>query len=358
MPDNTLPVTTGRPALSIEGQAASDLDAALFELVVSERSDGMAQAELAFGNWGTSNGSPGYPLFDRRRLEFGKRLEIRIMDARVFAGRISAIGGRFPTSGAGNAELVVLAEDKLQDLRMTRRTRSFDQKSDADVARSIASDHGLSAQISLSGPVHKALSQVNQSDLAFLRDRARASNAEIWLEDDALHMAQRPNRASGNAVALSYGTSLRQFDVRADLAGQRTSLTVSGWSVADKRAVSEQATDSVLSSELGNGDGGIGLLQRAFGQRAETVAHMLPVSADEARGIAEGWLRHLGRRFVAGRGTAGPTPALRTGKQVELSGLGPLFNGSYTLTEVCHRFDVTRGLRTDFAVERPSIGRP
>lgn len=358
MPEASLPVASARPSLRIEGQAASDLDAALFEMVLMERTDGMANAELVFGNWGTTNGAPGYPLFDRQRLEFGKRIEVRIADTRVFEGRITALEGRFPTSGAGNAEIAVYAEDKLQDLRMTRRTRSFDQVSDADAARRIASDHGISAQIDLSGPTHQVLSQVNQSDLAFLRDRVRALNGEIWIEDGSLHVAQRSSRTTGNPLELSYGNSLQRFDVRADLANQRTALSVSGWSPADKQAIKEEATDSVLSNEVAAGDGGIGLLQRAFGARAENVAHLHPVTAAEARAISEGWLRHIGRRFVCGSGTAGPEPRLRTGKRVDLRGLGALFNGIYTLTEVCHRFDVASGLRTDFCVERAAIGRP
>jgi len=357
MSEVSIPIASAKPMLSIDGQDAPELDTALFELVVAERSDGLARAEVAFGNWGTVDGSSGYTLFDRRKLEFGKRLEVRIAGTRVFTGRIMALEGLFPKSGAGNAELLVLAEDKLQDLRMTRRTRSFAQMSDGDVARSLASDHGLRAEINLSGPTHVVLTQVNQSDLAFLRDRARALNAEIWVDDDTLHVAQRPSRNSGAAIALSYGTSLQSFTVRADLAGQRTSLSVSGWSPADKQAVHEEASASVLSSELEGGDGGISILQQVLGARSDSVSHLMPANADEARGIAEAWLRQLGRRFVCGRGTARPEAQLRVGKHVDLGGVGPMFSGLYTLTEVSHRFDVAQGLRSEFAVERPAIGR-
>ena len=37
--------------------------------------------------------------------------------------------------------------------------------------RTIASDHSLTPEIDASGPTHKVLAQVNQSDLAFLRER-------------------------------------------------------------------------------------------------------------------------------------------------------------------------------------------
>lgn len=358
MPEANLPLDSSRPTIVIEGQPASDLAAALFDLRVEERSDGMAHCELAFGCWGlTPDGSHGYTLYGRDRLEFGKRIEVKLRDERIFAGRIFAIEGRFPEGGAGEAEVVVHAEDRLQDLRMTRRTRCFAQVTDADIARLIASDHGLTAEVDLSGPTYPVLAQVNQSDLVFLRERARAAGGEIWLVDEELHVATRPARAGGDTVVLAYGSTLRGFDVRADLALQRTRLSVGGWDVRGKQAVREDAMDSVLSGELDGGDGGAALLQRAFGERADSVAHLNPADAADARALAESWMRQIGRRFVTGRGIANPDARLKPGARVDLSGLGPMFNGKYTVTESCHRFDTREGARTEFSVERAAVGR-
>src|SRR5690606_31118178 len=91
----------------------------------------------------------------------------------IFEGRITALEGRF--AGSRPPELLVMAEDRLQDLRMTRRTRTFEQVSDADVIRQVAQAHGLQADVSVSGPTHRVVAQVNQSDLALARERARAA---------------------------------------------------------------------------------------------------------------------------------------------------------------------------------------
>lgn len=356
MPEVSVPVKSARPLILIDGQAADDLAAALNELRIEERSDGLAHCELSFGNWGLRDGVNNYTLFGRDRLEFGKRTEIKLGDQRVFAGRIMALEGRFPHGGI--PELLVFAEDRLQDLRMQRRTRSFEQQSDADVARRIASDHGLQSSINLSGPTHAVLAQVNQSDLAFLRERARAAGGELWIEGDTLHLAARPSRAGGAAIELAYGSTLLGFDVRADLALQRSQLTVSGWNPRDKAAISESASASVLSSELNGGESGAALVESKLGARPDTVAHLNPADASEAHALAESWLRQIGRRFVVGRGKASPDARIKPGAQLELSGLGPLFNGKYTVTEVCHRFDLAEGARSEFTVERPAIGRP
>ncbi|MCE4536736.1 hypothetical protein LXT12_05660 [Pelomonas sp. P7] len=357
MPEASIPLGSGRPTLAIEGQVASDLAAALVALEVRERIDGLAQAQLAFGNWGTRDGAPGYTLFGRDRLEFGKRLEVRLADAVLFAGRVMALQARFPKAGAGEAELVVQVEDALQDLRMKRRSRGFEQASLADAAQRIASDHGLTASVEADAPTLPLLAQVNQSDLAFLRGQARRCEAEVWLDGTTLHLAAR-RRRGGETLSLDYGGRLMGFDVRADLALQRTELSVAGWSVADKQAVKETAdADSLLGAEVSDGEAGAALLRQKLGARPDTVAHLHPGSADEARQLAEAWLRQINRRFVVGHGMAQPDARLRCGASVELTGLGPLFSGKYSLSEVTHRFDMAEGLRTEFVAERPWIGR-
>ncbi|MBW8845329.1 MAG: phage late control D family protein [Burkholderiales bacterium] len=357
MPEASLPLSSGRPTVEVEGQVASDLAAALQALEIRERIDGLAQAQLAFGNWGTRDGSPGYTLFGRDRLEFGKQISIKLGDDVLFAGRVMALQGRYPKAGMGEAQLVVQLEDKLQDLRMKRRTRSFDQSSLSDAAQRIASDHGLTASVDVDSPTLPLLAQVNQSDLAFLRDLARRVEAEVWLDGDTLHLAARKRRG-GQALTLDLGGKLLAFDVRADLALQRTELAVAGWSVADKQTIKETAqAGDLLGSETSDGEGGAALLESKLGARADLVAHLQPGSADEAKSLAEAWLRQINRRFVVGHGMAQPDARLRCGATVDLQGLGPLFNGKYSLAEVTHRFDMAEGLRTEFVAERPWIGR-
>jgi hypothetical protein len=42
---------------------------------------------------------------------------------------------------------------------------------------------------------------------------------------------------------------------------------------------------------------------------------------------------------------------------VDLQGLGTLFSGKYYLCEVQVLFDPVNGLRTEFAAERPGLGK-
>jgi len=346
------PVQGARPVIEIDGQPNDTLASGLLDLQIVDSADGMARCELAFGNWGSPD-KPGFQHFGRDVLEFGKALKIKLADQTLFEGRISAITAKFPDGGT--PQVGVCCEDRLQDLRMTRRTRSFADASLADVLRRIASDHGLQPQIDVSGETYKLLAQVNQSDLAFVRDLARREDVQVWVEGTTLKAAQR-SRRQGGSIELSWAGQLREFSVSADLAHQRTKLVGTGWSVSDKQAAKHEADEAAISGELNGGDSGSKTLQRAFGDRVDTLAHQVPAADAQAKALAEASFRHLARRFVVGRGVAETKPELRVGAKVSIKGIGPIFEGDYMVTDAQIRFDAKLGMRTEFVCDRPAIG--
>lgn len=353
--EQTTGVIGARPAILVGGREEPELAAGLLCLTIVETICGMYRCEAEFSNWGNKDGTITFLYDDRQLLDFGKDFQVRFNDQTLFDGRIMGLEATF---GEGRPpQITVLAEDRLQDLRMTRRTRSFFDVSDADVFNQIATDHGLTPAVNVSGPTYRILAQINQSDLAFLRERARTIDAELWMEGRKLHAVTRARRNGGN-LELKHGGQLREFTVLADLAMQRTSVTVGGWDVAGKAPLKFEATESVVSSELNGDQSGISILQSAFGERRESLAHAVPLNSEEAQTLAETYLRLSARRFLTGRGIAETNSGLRAGATVDLKGLSPLFSGKYYLTEVKHLFDGRIGLRTAFCAERPGIGQP
>ena len=356
MPDNpSNALFSSQPMINLDGQDNPDLSGGLLELLIVETVQGLYRCEATFSNWGQRGSAPGFLYFDRQTLDFGKAFQVRVGSDAFFKGRITALEAAF--SEARPPEITVLAEDRLQDLRMTRRTRTFEDVSDADIFNRIASDHNLSPQVDLSGASYPVLAQVNLSDLAFLRERARAIDAELWVDDTTLLARQHTNR-NGSRMTLTYGAELREFSALADLAGQRTSVTANGWDVSGKTALTHEATDAIISGELGGDQSGASLLSQAFGDRKESLAHTLPKNSQEVQAHAETYFKLMARRFVVGRGVAATDNRLRAGATLTLQGLGPLFSGQYYLSEVQHQFDRAHGLRTEFTAERPGLGRP
>jgi len=344
-----------RPTIAIAGQDVPALGDGLLGLTIDENTNGLYRCEALFGNWGNKDSEIDYLYFDRRQIDFGKALQVKIGRDVIFDGRIMGIEGIFP-EGSGARKINVLAEDRFQDLRMTRRTRTFADLSDADLMGQIARDHGLRPEIDVTGPTHKVLGQVNQSDLAFMRDRARAIDAELWMDGSTLHVQSR-DRRRGGTKPMTYKKELYEFSALADLAGQRTSIAVSGWDVAGKSALRHEAMESILRGELNGDISGVSILRSAIGERKEAIAHTVPLTSQEVQREAESFFKMTARRFVIGRGSAEGDAQLRVGAFVDLLGLGPLFNGKYYLTEVRHIFSGARGLLTEFVGERPGLGQ-
>ncbi len=359
MPDlgTTSLLYSARPTLSLDGSERGDLREALLTLTVKETWEGMAHAEVAFGAWGTTAGEPDLLYMDRGEFDFGQDLEIAMGEAaaarNIFKGRITGIEGRFPA--ARPPQMSVLAEDSLQDMRMTRRSRVFEDIDDAGIFERVANDHGLTPSVDVDGPQHRAMAQLNLSDLAFLRDRARAVDAEIWISDRTLNVQARARRETDKAE-LTYGRGLHEFSVLADLSHQRTAMRVGGWDVDAAEAFDIEAGGEVVASDPGAGPSGPEVLRDQFGARIEAQVHHALSSTDEAQTLANASMAQISRRFLTGRGIAEGDGRIRVGTRLTLRGIGAMFEGDYYVTETCHEMDDTAGYRTAFTVERAKLG--
>jgi len=347
-----------QPGLRVSGNAEPALEENLLSLLVEETTAGLYRCEATFQNWGPVGGEVDYLYLDRQLLDFGSPFEVVAgsdeAEHRIFHGRITGLEAVFP--GERAPEVTVLAEDRFQDLRMTRRTRTFEESSAADVIRQIADNHSLRAEIDIGDGTLPVVAQVNQSDLAFLRDLARSLAADLWVVEDTLY-AQSRNHRQTSSVTLTYGQGLMNFRVLADIARQRTSVTVNGWDVAVKDGVNHEADEAVIRNELNGFEGGGSTLRSAFGERKERIVHMAPFTRQEAQSLSEAKYRQIAGKFVTGRGLAVGDGRIRVGTHVRFQGLGDLFGGSYYVTRVRHTFERSTGYRTAFEVERSGIGQ-
>ncbi len=350
-----------QPVFTVDGQVEPSLQDALLSLEVSDDVLGMARLEGRFENWGHppgGGGDVGYMFFDGGVVAFGKKLEVNMGpeggSRTVFSGRVTALGARF--GEAQVPELSILAEDPLQFLRMTRRTRTYENVTDAQVARLLAEAHNLKAEVDAPGPTHRTLVQLGQTDLAFLRERAQSIDAQLWMENEQLMFKAR-SRRDGGALVLALGGTLSRFEVLADLAHQVSELRSHGYDVAAKEDPDQTAAaEPLLEPEARGARTGASIFQQAFGQRTEHILERALSSNDEADAHAQAALRARGRAFVRCRGETHGTAEMRVGSRLRIEGVGPVFTGTYFATQVTHRYDRMRGFRTHFEAERPAVG--
>ena len=349
------------PEITVDGRANAELARDVCLLQVDEDVHGLRRLLATFVAVGPRAGEQNEQLnwLDGVVLDFGKELRVAMgpSDARteMFVGKLSALElsmaqGRAP-------EVVCLAEDRLMDLRMTRRFKTYENVSEADLVQQIAGEHGLRALADVAGPTWPLAQQWNQSDLAFLRERARRLAAEVWVDGDALHMATRDKRG-GNALTLIQGSNLLQVRLRADLAQQRSKVVVGGFDDADQDAIDEDADAGAIAAEAQGNTHGAQVLQRAFGERVSYRVRDVPLADAEASAMASAALLGRARRFVSVSGVADGNTAVRVGSLLRLERVSPLFEGDgFYVTRVRHQYDQTSGYRTNFEAERAWLGR-
>jgi Bacteriophage probable baseplate hub protein len=350
---------SAEPVFQVDGAVRGELARDCLRLEVEETTEGLKTLTVRVA------GSPAHPdtpevperWLDGSIVDFGRKLELSLGPSgtarMVFRGFVSALEAVW--AEAREPQVVLFAEDRLMDLRMTRRMRTYENLSDADIASEIASEHGLSPEVNAEGPTYDVVQQWGQSDLAFLRERAERIQAEVWVDDDTLHFESRSSRA-GTEITLVQGNQLLDVQLRADLAHQRTKVHVSGYDAAERDTIDEAAEGDVVRAEVTGGKTGPDVLQRAFGERVSRRVRDVPLTDGEAREWARAEMLRRARGFVSAVGTTNGTPEMVVGSRLALERVGAPFNGGgYYVTRVRHSYDRESGFRTRFEAERATV---
>jgi phage protein D len=348
------------PTFQVDGAAAGSVTRDAIELQVSETTDGLRTLELELIAQGPRDDAPGEGLLylDGPPLVLGAKVEVTLGSGDekkvVFKGVVSAVEGSFDAER--DPHVLVFAEDALMQLRMTRRCKTYPNTTDAKLAEAIAKEHNLGSSVNAPGPTYDVVQQWNQSDLAFLRERARLIQAELWVKDDQLCFATRPNRA-GEEIPLALGVELLRVDVRADLAHQRSDVTVTGYSATQRAGITKKADNDAVAAEAPQGETGPKVVGRLLKDGSASVrVKEVPLADSEAEAWAKAELLRRARQFVVAVGTTRGTPALDVGSRLKLTGLGSRLSGTgYYVTSVRQSWSRVSGFRTHFEAERSTV---
>lgn len=358
---DTATYASAAPAFAIDGRTVPELGRDLLRLDIEEGRLGLRTMVARLSAVGPqSDGSVESLLYlDGELVDLGSPItatlgapaEIR----QVFAGSVSALEITFEEGGY--PVVSVFAEDALMHLRMTSRSATHREATDGDILRAIAAEHGLGARVDIDEQTYPVIQQMAESDLAFLRRRARRINAELWVDaDEVLHLADRRHR-EGPRLDLVQGNDLITVSARADLAHQRSAVAVRGWDRRRVEVVDERAGADAVAAEAVGDRTGPRVVSQVFGETALARAEREAADASQARAYAQAEMLRRARGFVAVDGTTVGTPDLVPGAHLTLHRVGrPFEGGGYRAVHVHHSYDLTVGYRTGFHAERPEVG--
>ncbi len=300
---------------------------------------------------------PDFELIDEGLFDLTKEVEISAQTAGgewviLIKGEITALEPAFQEGMI--ARLVARGYDKSHRLYREQKSRAHLNKKDSDLAGEIAGAAGLQAEVDPTPTVYDHIFQHNQSDLAFLQERAWRIGYECYVDDGKL-IFKKPSSASGGGSPLSWGEDLLSFHPWMNLAEQVDEVVVRGWSVERKDPIVGRAQRGALYPDIEESQDGASWAQ-SFGSGKRIVLGQNVASQAEADTLAKARLNELSGAFVQAEGLALRRPDIRAGKTITLEALGDRFSGTYLVTSARHSY-TAEGLKTTFTVRGARTGQ-
>jgi uncharacterized protein len=247
--------------------------------------------------------------------------------------------------------LTVRGFDRRHRMQRGRKTRTFVNQKDSDIAAKIAAEAGLRAETIDSSVIHDYVIQANQTDLEFLQERARRIQYEAVVYDKQLSFRPVQNNKS-EALTVTMDDHLLEFYPRLSMARQVSEVTVRGWDPKKKEEILSTAQAGTESSTMGGKESGSKITQRAFGSTVEVLSARPSMTQAEADQIAKATLNQRALSLIEGEGLCLGRTDLRAGKVIKINGVGSRFGGQYYITTASHRYTAQGGYRTQFEVRR------
>lgn len=347
------------PAIEIDGQPNPPaLMEDLLQVVVEESLHLPAAFTLVIQN-DYQGGSGDRPWQHQSLLKIGNRVRIGFTSStsesfdfsaakqgNLIDGEITAIETHFTEKT--KAPIIVRGYDSSHRLYRGRHNRSFQNITDSDIVKKIASEAGVeTGTIDESGIPHDYVFQENQTNLEFLRERAARIGFELFVQDGKLHF-RKPK--VDQELYLKWLKDIDSFRVRVTSAEQVQAVEVRAWDYGEKRTiVSTVATDDIITAtENGKGCSSSTAFNGKPAQPTLIVVDQPVFNPKEADAIAQARCDELGGQFVQADAKGEGDPALRPGRVVTLQDLGP-HSGRYYITETRHSYR-QRIYTTEFSV--------
>jgi phage protein D/phage baseplate assembly protein gpV len=287
-------------------------------------------------------------------LDIGKEVEISVktsseigeQEGVLIKGEITALEPHFSTTD--RTTMLVRGYDKSHRLHRGRKTRTFLQVKDSDLASRIAGEAGLTPQVDATTVTYDYALQNNQTNMEFLLARAERIGYQVYAAEGKLYF-KKGDFSQGDGPELAYGETLLSFEPRWTTSGQADQMIVKSWDPKGKRAITSQKTPNTRLSQGGMSQPGGDKARSAFSPADEIVTDRPAFTPDEAEALATGLSNDISREFVQAEGVCDGNPRVKAGWKVTISNVGTRFSGKYFVTSATHIHNA-EGYRTTFSI--------
>lgn len=235
------------------------------------------------------------------------------------------------------AKFMVRGADRSHRMHRAVRYRSIPAESDTDAVKAIASDHGLTAQADDAPYNGEVRMQFNQTDHAYIKDRARRLGWVYKVEGKDLIFRATTFVDSGKSFSVN--AEVLSFDIGLELNPVPTQVKVWGWDPWKKEPVVHESKKGEEFWGPVAKSFGPDLSDKAFGENKIQVADLAVGTEDEVKEVAMGLFQRASERTVMGPILLRGDAELKVGELITLEGLGKALDGSYLIKELTHMWN-------------------
>ncbi len=287
------------------------------------------------------------------QAEIGAAVEVNMGagSRTLFKGEITALEPSWTMDGV--AAITVRALDNAHRLARGRKTRTFNDKTDADIAKTVGAESKLSVKADPTTETHVYTLQRNESNLTFLKRLAARNNFQVTVDEGTLHFKKAS--MSTTPTKITMGSNLRSLRMNFNSQDQVTKVIVRGWDIRKKQEIVGTASSGDIET-IGGGQAGASLSESKFGEQIAYITDVPVGSQAMANDLAKAELNRLARQFARGSCIVDGNDALYAGALVEFEGLNMPHNGKYYIISTRHVVSPTGGYTTELTFCGNTLG--
>jgi phage protein D len=295
-----------------------------------------------------------FEIQNKNIFDLGKTIRIELgynsKFTKMLEGEIVQIKPSY--SSGSPTTLTIIGFDKMFRLSRTKHSRSFKNVKDSEIARKIAQELGLDYDIDSTSQTFDYIFQNNQSNLNFLKQRARRIDYEVEVEENKLIFKKARHEERKESVELKWDKNLMEFNPTIDATKIVSEVEVTGWSRKEKKLIKGIAKAGDEKKSIKGKSGAQKSKSKFKNLNSKIFKVDIPLNTqEEADNIAKSRLNQINMEYLTGYGMAVGEPKITAGKMIKIMGLGNVVNGEYYVVSSEHMFS-TKGYKTYFDVKR------
>ncbi|HEY0406173.1 MAG TPA: type VI secretion system tip protein VgrG [Pyrinomonadaceae bacterium] len=296
----------------------------------------------------------------------GNKVEISVgyhsQESIIFKGVIVKQGIEISQSQA--SKLNVDLTDESIKMTLARKTTLFEKIKDSDLIGKLIANNGLAKDVASTNVVYEEIVQYYASDWDMMLTRAEL-NGFVVTVDAGKVTVKAPDTQQTAVLGVEYGDSILDLQAEMDAATQFASSAIKSyaWDFATQQLI-ESGPGTVSVKEPGNVSSAE--LAKVFNVNPFTQQTGGSIEKTAAQDWSSSELLKSKLSKIRGSVRFQGSSLVKTGKTIELSGLGDRFNGTAFISGVHHNIhngvwmtNVSFGLSAQwFAADAPHLSAP